>query len=143
MAGEKSIDEHSDLNSLLAILKRHEKALFGNGQPGVIEKVAVVESIVIALKGALAEVSATGRRMEISLAKSAEHMRSMDTYSKRIEARFEKLERQTRPIIEWKRDILKKIVWWGGGFAACAIVVWFLVENAGKMLEVLRAIGRQ
>jgi hypothetical protein len=128
----------AEVKFLVDITKRHDKAIFGNGTPGLIQTVARLEGAVNTMSKTVALMEESSRHMERSAASMALHTEQVAKSAKAAQARITELEKAVKPLIDWKRGIYLRITTIGATLTAIFGAIWFIVDNLDKIKAFLK-----
>jgi len=119
-------------------VKRHDKALFGNGTPGLVQTVARLEGVVSTMAKTVSLMEESTRQMERSAASMAAHTDQIAKSTKAAQARISDVEKLVKPLVNWKHNIILRLTTMGLTISAIFTVLWFLYENWDKIKRIFQ-----
>jgi len=118
-----------EVKNLTTTIKKHDKQIFGNGQPGLIQTVTRLDTMVTSMVTSVKSMEASSRRMELSAAQLATDTQAVSRSAKSAQARISQLEKTVKPIINWKSDIILRLSTMGGTLAVVFGGIWWTISN--------------
>ena len=97
------------LNELQTKVTRHERLILGNGQPGLVQRVAEMDAAVDNIEKSSVRIAKVAESLRTSVAlvnlNANAASKTLDTVNKKITA----LEKILGPMVDWKKNIYIRV----------------------------------